>query len=287
MPGTREVRQMELRNATRSTRAVQGLRTLFLLFGTDAVVSYSAKLLTPPAQTLAATNAEVSPKLEVRPSLIPDAGRGVFTLDKVKKGALVERSDVIELGVVPSFMSNYHFHDPFDTNTSLIALGTGSLYNHAGNRSNVGYDVTNEVNKKIEFRALRDIQPGEELFIDYGYEPGARAVDAREHDVEMMQYLGVCAAPQTRPAVARLVPPAPLSHVECLPTRARRAAISAGARRMHHILKKTRMVRQDGRTQSATLQESKSLAVPIQRLPMFMATVSGNGNRLVLHHMEL
>lgn len=71
---------------------------------------------------------------------------------------------------------------PWKIEMSAIMLGYGSLYNHARRNSNVewhfGADAT------VMFVALRDIEVGEELFVDYGDEywtsEGGSVPDAEE-----------------------------------------------------------------------------------------------------------
>lgn len=98
-------------------------------------------------------------------------GRGVFTTKVLKKGQLIEKSPVIlipckekkifDRGTLARYF--YNFGD-----TGAIALGIGSLFNHSI-KPNVYFNVKYR-EKAIEFRAVRDIKAGKQLFIDYGYD---------------------------------------------------------------------------------------------------------------------
>lgn len=52
--------------------------------------------------------------------------------------------------------------------TQAVIFGLGSMFNHSSLDQNVGWkrDVDRQI---IVYRALRDIRPGEELCISYGY----------------------------------------------------------------------------------------------------------------------
>lgn len=117
------------------------------------------------------------PSLYIGPSKLHD--RGVFTTSALKKGDLVEISPVIVLGthekdyLLKSKLYDYYFlwgnaHDQF-----AVALGYGSLYNHAY-KANIEF-VPNYPNRTIQFYCLRDIEAGEELLINYVV--GARRED--------------------------------------------------------------------------------------------------------------
>jgi hypothetical protein len=98
-------------------------------------------------------------------------GRGVYTAKALQIGDLIEicplifiPKDQIEL-IDQTVLFQYYFLWPEDNHYACIALGYGSLYNHS-NRPNakVVFDFQNE---QIEIESLEDIEPGEEIFIDY------------------------------------------------------------------------------------------------------------------------
>jgi SET domain-containing protein len=102
----------------------------------------------------------------------PGKGRGVFAAERIPAGALIERAPVI---VVPTgqwelmhktILCDFYFawgeH-------SAIALGYGSLYNHSY-QPNARF-VKQLTEQVIEFYALRDIEPDEEILINYNIDP--------------------------------------------------------------------------------------------------------------------
>jgi hypothetical protein len=98
-------------------------------------------------------------------------GRGVFATRDFKRDQIVEISPVIIIenpDFVPrTILNTYTFE--WNRGASAIALGVGSLFNHS-KRSNVTYNPVFQ-NKTLIFVARRDIRKGEQLFIDYGYDP--------------------------------------------------------------------------------------------------------------------
>jgi SET domain-containing protein len=95
-------------------------------------------------------------------------GRGVFARVLIPEGTVFER---VPLLVIPAaevlegedsrLLQDYVFEYKKDV---ALALGYGSLYNHSYN-PNARYDDAGRQIK--EFRALRDIHPGEEITINY------------------------------------------------------------------------------------------------------------------------
>ena len=95
-------------------------------------------------------------------------GRGVFARTLIPEGTVFER---VPLLIIPS---SEILHTETDTTLLgyifeykkqvALALGYGSLYNHSYN-PNARYDDVGRQTK--EFRALRDIYPGEEITINY------------------------------------------------------------------------------------------------------------------------
>lgn len=99
-------------------------------------------------------------------------GRGVFTQDGISEGDLFERSPVLIVPTteVPFVDSTVLYNYYFRWGTSAaIALGFGSLFNHSY-RPSAKY-ATNETDGTVDFVALRDIAPGEEVFVNYNRDP--------------------------------------------------------------------------------------------------------------------
>jgi SET domain-containing protein len=111
----------------------------------------------------------IQPYLVILPSL--DRGRGVFTDVSISKGTVIEISPVIVMGntdrsyLDKTLMHDYIFEWNSEEKQCCVALGYVSIYNHSY-QSNCEYDMDLE-HELISIRTVRDIQQGEELFINY------------------------------------------------------------------------------------------------------------------------
>lgn len=112
-------------------------------------------------------------KLEVKE--FTTMGRGVITTKLIKKSCLFYIADLIELSrkdsetVDKTMLKNYVYD--LGKGQSGLALGFGSLFNHSNN-PNVNYFIVKENKRRvIVYQAIRNIKAGEQLFIDYGYQP--------------------------------------------------------------------------------------------------------------------
>jgi uncharacterized protein len=101
-------------------------------------------------------------------------GRGVFARRPIRKGQVIERVPVIVLPAEEvgggTTLANYSFQ--WGRGQAALALGYGSLYNHSY-RPNARYWDVGPRTK--EFTALRDIEPGEEITVNYNGKPRSRA----------------------------------------------------------------------------------------------------------------
>ena len=102
-------------------------------------------------------------------------GRGVFTISDIPKNSIIEVCPVI---IVPpkdmellkqTVLYNYYFIWGEDEKSGAIALGLGSVYNHAYH-PNARYFVDFE-HATIEIHTIQDIRAGEEIFISYNGDP--------------------------------------------------------------------------------------------------------------------
>lgn len=105
-------------------------------------------------------------------------GLGVFASRAIEPGKVVEESPVILLRAKFDQLENDLRQRVFDweriasvPGTSALALGYGSLYNHA-NPANMRYEAALDGNA-IRFTAIRAIDQGEELTINYNGRGGA------------------------------------------------------------------------------------------------------------------
>lgn len=100
----------------------------------------------------------------------PKKGRGVFTAQRIPAGSSIESCPVIILSpadterVHETYLHDYYFLWGED-GSSAIALGWGSLYNHASQPSaDYQMDIAHQ---SIDFVAIRDIEAGEEITVSY------------------------------------------------------------------------------------------------------------------------
>lgn len=119
--------------------------------------------------------ADVSPPLvfadKTRVVHVPGKGRGVVAAQKIHKGELIERAHVVVLRAtdVKGDLENYVYDWPYLSEWVAIALGMGSLYNHSY-APNAHYSKHLD-ERMIEYHALRDIDEGEEILVNYNGAP--------------------------------------------------------------------------------------------------------------------
>jgi SET domain-containing protein len=106
---------------------------------------------------------------------IEGKGRGVFTDKKINIGDIIESSPVIEFPeedwkhVVETVINSYCFLWGEDRQSGALALGYGSLYNHSY-KPNAKY-IRKVSEKVIDFVAIKDIEAGEEITVNYNGVP--------------------------------------------------------------------------------------------------------------------
>ena len=113
--------------------------------------------------------------LEVRSH--PKKGRGVFAVSRLACGEIIETAPVILIPaaewphIEPTVLALYiyNFGPTAAEEHAAIALGYGSLYNHSYT-PNAKY-IKSWEEQVIRFVALRDIEPGEEITINYNGSP--------------------------------------------------------------------------------------------------------------------
>ncbi len=109
------------------------------------------------------------PSLFVTTSKVHD--RGVFTSADIAKGTLLEVCPVIiipelEVDIIHStILHDYYYYWGEEEKEAVIVLGFGSIYNHSYS-PNVEA-IPDYENKNFDYYALRDIQAGEEIFVNY------------------------------------------------------------------------------------------------------------------------
>jgi SET domain-containing protein len=97
----------------------------------------------------------------------PIKARGVYAAEKIHKGEIIEVCQLLlmPLSQAPDALEPFVF--TYDKNNLAVALGNGSLYNHHNSPNALCYF---EFRKKLlVFEAKKNIQIGQEIFINYGY----------------------------------------------------------------------------------------------------------------------
>jgi SET domain-containing protein len=100
-------------------------------------------------------------------------GRGVFAIKRFKKGEVIEISPYIETleqdynKLCKTMLMSYWYE--VSGNKCAIGLGFTSLYNHSLS-PNASFSVR-EKSKTIKIVAYRDIDIGDEICFNYGYDP--------------------------------------------------------------------------------------------------------------------
>ncbi len=101
----------------------------------------------------------------------PKMGRGVFSSEKIEAGTIIEISPVIVMSadervlLDQTSLHDYIFVWGAALNQCCMALGYVSVYNHS-QLSNCEYEMDFAA-ASITIKAMRDIEAGEELFINY------------------------------------------------------------------------------------------------------------------------
>lgn len=119
---------------------------------------------------------DLPPHLEVKPSLIPGAGMGLFTRRAIKKKKRIGRyRGVIYSSRIDAYRSTPKNHRPYFINGIQNEVIDGySFKNHmrwANHSSTPNAYAILENDGVIFFEAARDLAAGEEIYINYGYDP--------------------------------------------------------------------------------------------------------------------
>lgn len=119
---------------------------------------------------------ETPEKLYVADSPMEGAGRGVFAKEKIASGERIEQCPVVALTdkrdrdrLRKTGLVNYYFLWGDARDHAAVCLGWGAVYNHSF-EPNARYEKVME-DLRMDFFALRDIAPGEEITVNYNGDP--------------------------------------------------------------------------------------------------------------------
>jgi SET domain-containing protein len=143
-----------------------------------------ADAASPGAGAAAEALHDLPPHLEVKASLIPGAGMGLFARRLIKNNRKIGRYRGIYYASRSDGDSLPASHKPYlmDTIYTVSRSGRGdtgiidgyTLRNHmrwANHSIKPNAYAHLESDGVVFFKALRDIQAGDEIYIDYGYDP--------------------------------------------------------------------------------------------------------------------
>ena len=109
------------------------------------------------------------PGLFIAPSA--GRGRGVFTAKELSRGDIIEFCPLVLMPkkeqhyIHQSILHNYYFLSPPPNSKMCIVLGYGSIYNHSTTpNADIVFDIPNQ---QLEIHCVSEIEPGDEIFINY------------------------------------------------------------------------------------------------------------------------
>lgn len=111
-----------------------------------------------------------SDKIYISQSKIKGAGRGVFARKEIKKGEIIERCPVIEVGydtsnLAQTILLTYFYFFGKKKERITLTLGFGSIYNHSY-KPNAIYKEKHTI-KIVDFIALKNIKKDSEITVNY------------------------------------------------------------------------------------------------------------------------
>lgn len=113
---------------------------------------------------------KVATKVEVKES--PIHGMGVFAIEEIKAGEIIEECHLITLPFKPGeqsfFLADFKFNYPAEgiVEEYVLPLGNGCIYNHSD--TNNAYWRNHPTYKAFQFIATKNIKVGEEICTYYG-----------------------------------------------------------------------------------------------------------------------
>ena len=134
-------------------------------------VTVTVNLCNPTWYTPFVNKLLTSDKIYIARSKMLKAGRGVFARVAIEKGEIIERCPIIEIqkhdasSLDESELVTYIYYLGRNKERLTIALGFGSIYNHAY-QPNARYKEKYK-GKTIDFIAIKEIKKDEEIIVNY------------------------------------------------------------------------------------------------------------------------
>lgn len=111
-------------------------------------------------------------RIEIKESTIPDAGRGVFTKQKIRKGELLGYYNGVFMTSIPDNCDCDYIFTISDNPPAYIdgcrKNTWTSFMNHSYKPNVEAIERVTKDGSYVEFRALKRIEPDVELFFNYG-----------------------------------------------------------------------------------------------------------------------
>lgn len=115
----------------------------------------------------------INSSYSVRESKIDGGGRGLFAEKKYKENDTIDICPTIKIPheniYATSRLNDYVFQSINDDDHVLVAMGYCGVMNHSQEKQNATWVIDKET-ESIKMYAIRDIEPGEEFYVNYGQE---------------------------------------------------------------------------------------------------------------------
>ena len=107
---------------------------------------------------------------EIKDSEMLKGERGMFATKHYKKDEIIENCPTLQVSEddinYPNKINDYVFESNIEGDV-LIPLGYCGLMNHSEERQNATWTIS-PTNEFIHMEVVRDIEPGEEIYVSYG-----------------------------------------------------------------------------------------------------------------------
>jgi len=115
----------------------------------------------------------INSSYSVRESKVVDGGRGLFAEKKYKENDIIDLCPTIKIPhdniYAKSRLNDYVFQSVNDEDHVLVSMGYCGVMNHSQEKQNATWMIDKET-ESIKMYAIRDIEPDEEFYANYGQE---------------------------------------------------------------------------------------------------------------------